>query len=99
MRLMIMLRVWVFLSTLVVQNAATAQTGGARTTPGPLAIEAIDRRSGRRTSLTTVVGKPRYYRLRLYTQTNSTTRSPSPGYLCSQCRYHVERAADADVPP
>jgi prepilin-type N-terminal cleavage/methylation domain-containing protein len=77
----------VFLSTLVsVQNAVSAEDKRSQNNDqGRLAIEALDReiRSAN------VVYDPKdetpgYYRLRLYTQTNSTTRNPAPGYLCSQ---------------
>jgi prepilin-type N-terminal cleavage/methylation domain-containing protein len=77
----------VFLSTLVsIQNAATAQDRRSQNNDqGRLAIEAIDREiRSANVIYDPSAESPAYYRLRLYTQTNSTTRSPSPGYLCSQ---------------
>jgi prepilin-type N-terminal cleavage/methylation domain-containing protein len=77
----------VFLSTLVsIQNAATAQDRRSQNNDqGRLAIEAIDREIRSANVIYDPSSEsPAYYRLRLYTQTNSTTRSPSPGYLCSQ---------------
>jgi Tfp pilus assembly protein PilW len=77
----------VFLSTLVsIQNAATAQDKRSQNNDqGRLAIEALDREIRSANVIYDPSSEnPAYYRLRLYTQTNSTTRSPSPGYLCSQ---------------
>jgi prepilin-type N-terminal cleavage/methylation domain-containing protein len=77
----------IFLSTLVsIQNAVGAQDKRSQNNDqGRLAIEALDREI--RSANVVYDPKdetPAYYRLRLYTQTNATTRNPSPGYLCSQ---------------
>lgn len=75
----------VFLSVMAaVQRGVVRQENLARTnTQARLAIEQLDReiRSGN-VLYDPGAESPANYRLRIYTQANSTTRTPSPGYMC-----------------
>jgi prepilin-type N-terminal cleavage/methylation domain-containing protein len=75
----------VFLSVMAsVQRGVMRQDNMARTnTQARLAMEQLDRelRSGN-VLYNPANETPAYYRLRIYTQSNADTRTPSPGYMC-----------------